>query len=251
METSRFTGTWCVAGVVEQVVEGPRRDRVHLDEAVALIPGDQRRVRARGRLFAADAGEPHLVAAQRVLQRSDLAARAAQARVARVELLAELGILLGDRLLRQHVHDPHVERPADLVAGVPGLGEVVAGVQEQHVDPGQLLGDEVRQRGVGHRARDGRGIRTEVARDPRDDLGGGCLVVGEAAELDVAGLGERAQLVVRCGGWWRAGASETVIRVPPPRRGAPTGRRSRRMRHPGRRGTAARCARRSRRCLRP
>ena len=107
-----------------------------------------------------------------------------------MQLGAELGVLLGDGLLREHVDDPHVEHPSDLVAREAGLGEVVAGVEEEHVDAGQLLGHEVRQRGVGHRAGHGRGIRPEVRSDPRDDLGGRCLVVGEAAEFDVAALGE-------------------------------------------------------------
>ena len=38
-------GTWCALGVVEQVVEAPRGDRVDLDQPVALVPGDERRVR--------------------------------------------------------------------------------------------------------------------------------------------------------------------------------------------------------------
>ena len=116
--------------------------------------------------------------------------------IAGVQRGAELGILLGDGLVGQHVHDPHVERTADLVARDARLGEVVAGVEEEHVDARQLLGDEVRQRGVGHRAGHGGGIRIEVLRDPGDDLGRRGLVVGQAAEFDVAGLGEGAQLVV-------------------------------------------------------
>ena len=106
-----------------------------------------------------------------------------------------VGVLLGDGLLRQHVDDPHVQHAPDLIARVTGLGEVVAGVEEEHVDAGQLLCDQVGQGRIGHRAGDGRGIRTEVARDPRDDLRWGCLVLGETAELDVAGFGEFAQSV--------------------------------------------------------
>ncbi len=56
---------------------------------------------------------------------------------------AVLGVLLGDGLLRQHVDDG--DRRASLrdrVAGAERLGEVVAGVEEEHVDArGVLRGD--------------------------------------------------------------------------------------------------------------
>ena len=120
-----------------------------------------------GRLVAADAGEPHLVAAERFLQGLDLAAGAAQRGIAVVQLRAELGILFGDRLLGQHVDDAHVEGAVDLVAREAGLGEVVAGVEEEHVDVRQLVGDEVRQRGIRHRAGDGGGLGREDAARPR------------------------------------------------------------------------------------
>ena len=78
-DAARFTGTLVLAGVVEQVVEGPGRERVDLDQAVAARPtSTSGRVGAGRRLLAAHAGDPRLVAAERVLERRDLAQRAAQ-----------------------------------------------------------------------------------------------------------------------------------------------------------------------------
>ena len=109
---------------------------------------------------------------------------------------AELGILLGHRLLRTRVHDTDIERAGDLVARGLRFGEVVAGVEKEHVDSGQLLGHQMGERRVGHRAGDGHRSGREVARDPRDDVGGGRLALLQAAQLALALRGERFELLV-------------------------------------------------------
>ena len=225
------------AGVVEQVVEAPRRHRVDLHQAVALVPDHERRVGAGRGLVAAHAGEPHLVAAERVLQGRHLAAGAAQAGVAVVQLRAELGILLGDGLLRQHVDDPHVERARDLVARDPGLEEVVAGVEEEHVDAGQAAA--ATRWGSAASAIE---QATAAASAPKCSATHATTSAGDAS-WSVRLPSSRLPCAARASSSSaerfvaRRGASETVTGGPPLRRGAPTGRRSRRTRHPGPRGT--------------
>src|SRR5919106_614054 len=79
-----------VAAVVQRVVRDlvhvdigvdplriPVHERLHLPDAVALRPLELLRGRPRRRLLAPDAGDPRVVAAQRPLQRLDLAGSAA------------------------------------------------------------------------------------------------------------------------------------------------------------------------------
>src|SRR5688572_23330526 len=51
------------------LLKGPARERVDLDEAEAPIPSDDRRVRAFGRLVAPNGGDPRAVVGERRLQR--------------------------------------------------------------------------------------------------------------------------------------------------------------------------------------
>ena len=86
-----------------------------------------------------------------------------------------------------------VDTAGHLVAGVVGLAEVVAGVEEEDVDAGLVLGDVVRQGGVGHRAGHGAGGGVEVPGHPADDVGGvvlGNTVLRVTGELTGTRLGE-------------------------------------------------------------
>ena len=64
----------------------------------------------------------------------DLAQRAAQVGVAVEQVLAVRRVLLGHRLHGRDVDQVDRQRRLDGVAGADGLGEVVAGVEEDHVD---------------------------------------------------------------------------------------------------------------------
>src|SRR5699024_9951287 len=73
------------------------------------------------------------------------------------------------------------------------IWEVVAGIEEENVDSGLVLGDVVRQGGVGHRAGHGAGGGVEVPGHPADDVGGvglGHPGLGVAAEFAGTRLGE-------------------------------------------------------------
>ena len=183
--------------VAEQVVIAPRGKRVDLDQAVLLVERDERGVRAGGRLVAAHAREPHLVAGQRGVQRGDLAHRAAGRRVAGPEVLAVRRVLLGDRELGQHVHHGDVHGGGDGVTRADRLREVVAGVEEEDVHEREGLRDHVGEDGVRHRAGDGGEVPTQLAGHPGHDRGGVRLVGGpdaRAAELDGAARGDLAEL---------------------------------------------------------
>ena len=181
-------------GITEQVVEGPGGERVDLHHAVALVPFDEPGVGAQGVVLAPDARDPGLVGGELAVDRVDLAQLAAQPRVAVVQLGAVLGVLLGDALQGQHVDDAGVDRRGERVPGAVGLREVVAGVEEEHVDARTDAGDQVGQDGVArHGACDGQ-RRTERLRRPGDDLLGGGVpesrrpLRGEGPEL-LAGAG--------------------------------------------------------------
>ena len=78
-----------------------------------------------------------------------------------------LGVLLGHREPGPHVDDGDVEGEVDLVAGTEGLGEVVAGVEEEHVDPRGVLRDEVGEDPGLHAARHGEGAGEGPGRPTR------------------------------------------------------------------------------------
>ena len=79
----------------------PRGERVELHQAVLLVEGDQRGVRPGRRLDPAHAGDPRVVAGQRLAQRDDLAQEAALVGVAGEQVAAQQRVLLGDGVLRQ------------------------------------------------------------------------------------------------------------------------------------------------------
>ena len=81
---------------------------------------------------------------------STLRIAAARDRVAGEQVLAVQLVLLGDGVLGRDVDHVDAVHGLDRVAGADGLGEVVAGVQEQHVDAGANLGRHVDQHRVLH-----------------------------------------------------------------------------------------------------
>ena len=164
-----------LADVGVHLLVAPVRDRVDLDQPVALVPGDQRGRRAGRGLDAAHAGDPGVVVRQGLLQRLDLAHAAARAGVAREEVLAVRGVLLGDGQLGLGLDDAHAVDLGDRVARAEGLGEVVAGLEEQHVDAGTRRGAELHQHRVLHVRRDDE-VRTEGLGGPGEDLVGQFLV---------------------------------------------------------------------------
>ena len=170
------------ARVVEHLVEAPGGDRVDLHHLVGVVPLDQRRVSAQRGVLAAQAGDPRLIAGQFAVDRLDLAQPAALRRVAVVQPRAEPGVLLGHRQRGQHVDDRDVGGGRQRVAGADRLGEVVAGLQEQHVHSGTVSGRQVRHDGVrGHRAGHNQGVTERVGR-PGEYLVGAAARAGRTGE---------------------------------------------------------------------
>ena len=110
-----------------EVLLGPVVERVELPDPALLVPLDGLRVRPRGGLLAADAGDPGVDAAERALERGDLALAAAVLRAGPVagrvldldvdaEALLE-GLPGRERLREQHAgvdrDDPGVGRERD------------------------------------------------------------------------------------------------------------------------------------------
>jgi hypothetical protein len=160
------------------VLVAPRGQRVELHQPELLVVGDQRRARPGGGLDAAHAGDPGVVAREGVGERLDLAHGAAEVGVAGEEVLAELDVLQRDRAPGLRVDDLHVVDVLDGVAGADRLGEVVAGLEEQHLHAGERLRGEVDQHRVLHVGRHDHPARER----------------GGAPGEDVLGRGVRAQL---------------------------------------------------------
>jgi hypothetical protein len=73
--------------------------------------------------------------------------------------------LLGDSEQRQHGAQPHRTRRLVGIAGAEGLGEVIAGVDEEHVGARDGGADQVHQHFVTQRRRDGQ-VVAELACRP-------------------------------------------------------------------------------------
>ena len=129
---------------------GPADDRVDLDHLPPVVPLHDLGLPAVVRLVPAHAGDPGVVVGQRPLQRLDLAQVAAQVRVAPVQPGAQRGVLLGHRARRGDVDQVDRVHRLDRVPGADGLGEVVAGVEEDHVDAGMDGRGEMDDHCVGH-----------------------------------------------------------------------------------------------------
>src|ERR1700727_1608983 len=109
-----------------QVLLGPVRQRVVLPQGALLVAFEELRLRARGSLLAADAGDPALGAVERALQGGDLRLRAAVLGPGPAVAFRSAGVEHRDgepeallerspgfqRLLEQHPrvdrHDPHL-----------------------------------------------------------------------------------------------------------------------------------------------
>src|SRR5690606_17704114 len=128
------------------------------------VPLDDLGVRPGGGLVAADAADPREVRLQRPVERLDLAQEAAQVGVAAEQARPEVAVLLLDGAGRADVDHVDVVDLLDGVAGADRLGEVVAGVDEQHVQAGLDRADQVDQQRVAHGRRQA---------EPVDERGGG------------------------------------------------------------------------------
>ena len=171
--------------VALHVVVAPGRERVELHEPELLVVGDQRRVRPGGGLDAAHSGDPGVVARQRVGERLDLAHRAAEVGIAGEEVLAELDVLRRHRAAGPRVDDLDVVDVLDGVARADGLGEVVAGLQEEDLDARQRAGGQVDQHRVLHVGGHDHPHAERLGR-PREHLFGG----GVRPQLGGPALGE-------------------------------------------------------------
>ena len=175
--------------VLLDVLVGPAGQRRDLDLLLLLVPADDRGDHPVVGLGATQTGRPGVVPTEAVGQWLHLAQRAAQVGVALEQVLAVRRILLGHRLHGGQVDQVHRHRRLDGVAGADGLGEVVAGVEEDHVDPGGDPRREVREHGVAHRG--GHAEPLAEGRDgPLDDvLGRRQLELGTHVGDDLAELG--------------------------------------------------------------
>lgn len=154
-----------LSGVIEQIIEGPVGQWIDLDQAVLVVPRNPRRVRASRSLVAAHSGNPGFVVLQGPVQWFDFAHLAAQRWIAFVQLLAELGVLFCHGAGWVDVDDGDAVVRFDGVAGSDRLGEVIARIEEERVDPRNVISHDDRQHGVGHRAGHG-GPVSERLGDP-------------------------------------------------------------------------------------
>ncbi len=132
----------CGVGVGPDVFRGPLGERADLADRLP-VGRVKSSISLQGRaafgLLAAQAGEPEPVVLERGEERLDLAHAAAAAGIGLVED-AELRLLLGDGELGQQVDEVEVPVGGHAVAVVVDLGEVVAGVEEDDGDVGQMSG---------------------------------------------------------------------------------------------------------------
>src|SRR5215213_3107973 len=142
----RVDGHTMLPDVVPHLLVGPVGERRDLGGPVALLPGDDPRVRPLGGLIPADAGHPGLVAAQSPLQGLDLAHPAAQVGGAGAYPLAvALDLLLDGERRPQHL-ERQLVAPHDLFAELRGLPEDKARIDGEDRDLVGDLGDHVHER---------------------------------------------------------------------------------------------------------
>src|SRR4051812_14481583 len=91
--------------VPAELLVRPRRDRVDLHQAVAVVPLHDRRVRAGRRVHPAYARDPRVVVRQRTAQRNHLAQSTTAVRFTLVQPWSLGGVLFGDTLVRLGVDD--------------------------------------------------------------------------------------------------------------------------------------------------
>ena len=185
----RVVGQPALADVGPAVVVAPVGERVRLPQLVRRVPAELRRVRARRRLVAADAGDPGVEVAERPDQRLDLGDGEVEVGLALPELLpVGRGERLGARPL-EHLHlrlvplldlAPELVRLREEVVGVDREDARVRLDREEHVEQHRLFLLE----GAGERD-----LARELAHAERDDLLG-------AHRLDGGGVRKRER--ARC-----------------------------------------------------
>src|SRR5215212_2297484 len=142
----RVDGHVVLLDVIPHLLVGPVGERRDLGGPVALLPGDNPRVRPLRGLIPADAGHPGHVPAQSPLQGLDLAYPAAQVWGAGAHLLAvALDLLLDGERRSQHL-ERQLVAPHDLLAELRGLPEDEACVDREDRDLVGDLGDHVHGR---------------------------------------------------------------------------------------------------------
>ena len=166
----RVRGYVVRADVTPDVVLAPVRQRRELHEAVLRIVRENRRVRARDRLVAAQARDPQSLAGQRAGQRPDLAQFAAS--LAQFHRMVEsVRAVRGDeRFDGRRVRRVEAHRPA--VALAHGVDERVGfvvqptGVERENLDGQVVRGDEVEDHHV---------LDAEAGRQCRRRVRGHCV----------------------------------------------------------------------------
>ena len=134
-----------VGGVLPDLAPGPRGERADFQQHFAageFVVLDDLQVLARGRLFAAQAGEPDVILLQGFEKRLDLAQIAALAGIGAVQD-AELGFLLGDGFFRREILEIQIPGLGHAVAIGVGFGKVVAGIEKQHRNIRHALAQKV------------------------------------------------------------------------------------------------------------
>ncbi len=169
----------------------PRCDRVDLDQAEGVVERNERGVGTGGCFDSPDTGDPGAVVRQFLLQGCNLAHRAAPVGLAGEQVLALDRILFRNGLLGAGVDDVHAVDGLDGVARSDGLGEVVAGVEEQHVHTGVNLRGEVNENPVLHVGGNDE-VVTEVVLGPLQQLQWARLV-----EFAGTALGDVLQFLYR------------------------------------------------------
>ena len=165
------------AGVLDLIrldlVDGPRGERVDLDQAVLGRPSRRAGCRHGSAPHPPYAGDPAPRRSQGPGERLDLAQQAAQVRVAVVQPRPVLGVLLGDGRLGQHVDHGHRQVAARRCRGSRGSrrsGSRCRGTARRRRAAARR---QVGQHGVLHRAGHGEGAAKVRDRPGRDLVGRG------------------------------------------------------------------------------
>ena len=163
LRAQRMLGQGPVLGVAGHVGFGPGRDRVDLDHAAPDVVADHGGPHPGGGLVAAQPGHPGGAPGKRLGHRDDLAGHAAAVGVVHPPVV---GLDLG-------LDDPQVQVVAapDRVDEPQRLGEVVLGVEEDHLDVGDDLGGEVEEHAVLERRGEDEPVAEPVG-GPLDRRGG-------------------------------------------------------------------------------
>ena len=164
-----------VGGVPGHVGVGPRRQRIDLDHAPALVEGHDGGGLAGGGVHPLEAGHPGVLAGQRLLERAHLAELTALGAAARP--------LLGPGHRLGHPQVEVVAGPHRLHVG-QRFGKVGPGVQEHHFDGGVDPHGDVDEDGVLEGGGHGQ-LRPEPLDRPGHDLAGRGRLEGPVALVEL------------------------------------------------------------------